>query len=101
MLSLSSSRMTHDWPWLVGSMLTRRSSSLSPAVILIRPSWVAAALGDVHLGEDLDAGEQRAQQPPRRAVALDQHAVDAVANPDPVFERLDVDVARPAAAPLR
>ena len=32
------------------------------------------------------------KRPPRRAVALDQHAVDAVADPDPVLERLDVDV---------
>ena len=55
----------------------------------------AAAFGDVHLGQNLDAGEQGPQQPPRGAVALDQHAVDPVANPHPVLERLDVDVRRP------
>ena len=46
---------------------------------------------------DLDTGEQGGQQPARRAVALDQHAVDAVADADAVGERLDVDVAGPQA----
>ena len=46
---------------------------------------------------DLDAGQQRGQQAARRAVALDQHAVDAVADADAVGERLDVDVAGPQA----
>ena len=41
--------------------------------------------------------EHRGQQPARRAVALDQHAVDAVADADAVGERLDVDVAGPEA----
>ena len=39
--------------------------------------------------------EQGTQQPPRRAVALDQHAVDAVANAHAILERLDVDVRGP------
>ena len=47
------------------------------------------------LAMNLDAREHGAQQPPRGAVALDQHAVDPVADPDAVFERLDVDVRRP------
>ena len=55
----------------------------------------AAALGDVHLGENLDAAQQGAEQTPRRAVAFDQHAVDAVADADAVFERLDVNVRSP------
>ena len=55
----------------------------------------AAALGDVELGEDLDAGEHRPQETARGIVALDEPAVDAVADPHAVFERLDVDVAGP------
>ena len=62
---------------------------LDPAVLR------AAALGDVELGENLDAGEHRPQQAAGRVVALYQTAVDAVADADPVFEGLDVDVARP------
>ncbi len=54
-----------------------------------------AAFGDVHLGQNLDAREQGPQQPAGGAVALDQHAVDAVADADPVLERLDVDVRGP------
>ena len=69
--------------------LLAAGGDLDPAVL------AAAAFGDVHLGQNLDAGEQGPQQPPRRAVALDQHAVDPVANPHPVFERLDVDVRGP------
>ena len=37
------------------------------------------------------------EEPAGGAVALHQHAVDPVADPDPVGERLDVDVARPHA----
>ena len=54
-----------------------------------------ALFGDVDLAHDLDAGGQRRQQPARRAVALDQHAVDPIADPDAVGERLDVDIAGP------
>ena len=39
MLSRSRIRMTTDWPWLVGSTLTRRSMSLPATWTLIRPSW--------------------------------------------------------------
>ena len=39
--------------------------------------------------------ESRRPAAPRRAVALDQHAVDPVADADPVLERLDVDVGGP------
>ena len=46
---------------------------------------------------DLDTRQDRGQQPARRAVALDQHAVDPVADADAVGERLDVDVAGPQA----
>ena len=53
----------------------RRFSAMSmPPMILIRESM-------------------RGEQPARRAVALDENAVDAVADADAVGERLDVDVA--------
>ena len=55
----------------------------------------AAAFGDVDLGENLDTRQEGAQQPPGGAVAFDQHAVDAVADPDAILERLDVDVGGP------
>ena len=35
------------------------------------------------------------KQTPGRAIALDQHAVNAVANADSIFERLDMDIRRP------
>ena len=56
-----------------------------------------ALLGDVDDAHDLDTREHRRQQTARRAVALDQHAVDPVADADAVGERLDVDVAGPQA----
>ena len=55
--------MTTDWPWLVGRTLTRRSSSFSPTRDLDPPVLGAPALGDVDLGQNLDAGEDRPQQP--------------------------------------
>ena len=96
MLSRSRIRMTTDWPWSVGSMLTRRSMSLPCDGHLDAAVLRAALLGDVDLTHDLEAGEQRREQPARGGVALDQHAVDPVADPDAVGERLDVDVRRPA-----
>ena len=95
MLSLSRIRMTTDWPWLVGSTLTRRSSSLSPTVTLIRPSWGRRRSAMSILARILMRGQDRAQQPAGGAVALDQHAVDPVADADPILERLDVDVRGP------
>ena len=89
--------MTTDWPWLVGRMLTRRSKCLPWTVILMRPSWgrrfSAMSIEPMILRRRDDRGQQAA----RRAVALDQHAVDPVADPDAVGERLDVDVAGPQA----
>ena len=52
------------------------------------------ALGDVELGHDLDAADHRGGEVDRRAFALDQHAVDAIAHLQPVLERFDVDVGR-------
>ena len=56
-----------------------------------------AALGDVELRHDLDARDERRLHLERRLHDLEQRAVDAVAHPDLVLERLEVDVAR---APL-
>ena len=89
--------MTADWPWTVGSMLTRRSKWLPWIDILIRPSCGRRFSEMSMLPMILIRDEQRGQQPARRAVALDQHAVDPVADPDAVGERLDVDVAGPQA----
>ncbi len=65
------------------------------------PVLGSPAFGDVEFRENLDAGEDRAEQPSRGAVALHQHAVDPVADPDAVLERLDVDVRGPQLAPPR
>ena len=62
---------------------------LDPAVL------GAAFLGDVDRAHDLEAADDRAQEPAGGVVAFHQHAVDPVADPDPVGERLDVDVATP------
>ena len=67
----------------------------------MRPSWRAALLGDVDRAHDLEAAEDRGEQPARRAVAFDEVAVDAVADADAVGERLDVDVAGAEADGLR
>jgi hypothetical protein len=55
----------------------------------------AAPLGDVELGEDLDAREDGAEEPAGRVVALHEPAVDPVADPHAILEGLDVDVAGP------
>jgi len=55
----------------------------------------AALFGDVHVGHDLDAGKKRHEQLAGRVFALGEHAIDAVADPDALGERLDVDVAGP------
>ena len=95
MLSLSNSRMTTDWPWLVGSTLTRRSSSFSPTVTLIRPSWGRRRSAMSILARILMRESKAPSKAPRGAVPLDQNAVDPVADPDAVFERLDMDVRGP------
>ena len=51
-----------------------------------------AALGDVELGQDLDARDHRGRQPRRRCAGLAQPAVDAVAHAQMVARGLDVDV---------
>jgi hypothetical protein len=55
-----------------------------------------APLGDVQLRQDLDARCQRRLHLHGRLHDLAQHAVDAVADPDLLLERLDVDVGRAA-----
>src|SRR5262249_41950773 len=55
----------------------------------------AALLGDVDAAHDLDARGHRGLEPAGRTVALDEHAVDAVAHPNAIGKRLDVNVAGP------
>ena len=61
-----------------------------------------ALLGDVEVGHDLDAGDDRALEAVqlRRHVHLVQHAVDAVADAQLRLLRLDVDVRRALAIGL-
>ena len=94
MLSLSRIRITTDWPWLVGITLTRRSSSFSPTLILMRPSCVRRRSAMSSL-ERILMRERIAQVTVWGAVALHQHAIDPVSDANPVFKRLDVDVGRP------
>ena len=51
-----------------------------------------AAFGDVHVRHDLDAAAERQCQAARRRWNFKQRAVDAVADFEIVFERLEVDV---------
>ena len=53
-----------------------------------------APLGDVQLRHDLDARGDRRLEALRRRLGVEEHAVDAVADPEAVLERLDVDVGR-------
>ena len=52
-----------------------------------------AALGDVQLGHQLHARNDGGLQLARRRVLIEQHAVDAIADAEFFFERLDVNVA--------
>src|SRR5205823_11990395 len=54
-----------------------------------------AALGDVEVGHDLQAGDQPRLDVLRRPHHLVEHAVDAVADPDVDLGGLDVDVGGP------
>ena len=89
-------RMTTFSPSEAGRVETRRSTA-SPftahaRAAVLRPEPV----GDVEPGHDLDARDERKPGVPRDLHDLPQHAVDAVAHHDAAFDRLDVDVARPA-----
>ncbi len=53
-----------------------------------------ALLGDVELGHDLDARDQRRLDAPRQVQQVVEHAVDPVADLQRVGIGLDVDVAR-------
>ncbi len=53
-----------------------------------------AALGDVELAHDLDAGCYGVFQLQRRFHHLVEHAVDAVAHPEELLVRLDMDIGR-------
>ena len=53
------------------------------------------ALGDVHVGHDLDAAKQRRLQVLGRRWLFDEHAVDAILDLELCFKRLNVDVRSP------
>src|SRR4030095_13745419 len=55
----------------------------------------AAPLGNVHLSQNLDAGNDGPEQAARWAIALMQNSIDPVANANHLFEGLDVDVRGP------
>src|SRR5262249_11643754 len=56
------------------------------------PVLWAAALGDVEMGEDLDAADNRRVKFLRRSIDRNQSAVDPVAHGVAMLEGLDVDV---------
>ena len=73
-------------------METRKSDLLPSDGELDAPVLRQPPLGNVEPGHDLDARGDGGGEPRRRAVGLVQHAIIAVANPQPVLEWLDMDV---------
>ena len=69
-------------------MSTARPSTSMRDLAVLR----AAPLDDVHAGQDLDAADERRAHRAGQVEHVVQRAVDAVADPDPVVLRLDVDV---------
>src|SRR5688500_8744857 len=59
------------------------------------PVLGASALGDIHLRQNLDAGDDGAEEPAGRTVAFVQDAVNSITDADDLLERLDVDVRGP------
>ena len=91
-------RMTASSPWTVGMIETRKSMVLPGTLQLEAAVLRHALLGDVELGHDLDARDDRAVELlGDRLHRRLQHAVDAVLDVHRVVLRLDVDV---AGAPL-
>ena len=89
---LSRIRITTDSPCIVGTVDTRKIDLLAlhaqpDAAVLRQPP-----LGDVEVRHDLDARDHRGGEAARRRLLLVQHAVDPVADDEPVLERLDMDV---------
>ena len=82
-------------PWLVGTLEMRTSTSASPMRTVARPSCGQPALGDVELAHDLDAARDGFLDLLRHRLHVVEHAVDAVADLEPVVEGLEVDVRRP------
>ena len=84
--------MTRLSPWVVGAVAIAqvdapaREGQPRPAVLR------QAALGDVELGQDLDARDDGGAEPGRRRADLAQPAMDPVAHPQMVALGLDVDV---------
>ncbi len=54
----------------------------------------AAFLADVDAAHDLEARQQRGEQPPGRRIELHQHSIDPIADPHAVREWLNMDVRR-------
>ena len=87
--------MTMPSPWIIGMIDTRTSISRPLDAHLDAAVLRQALLGDVQAGHDLDAaddGRLEAVDLRRQGLGL-QHAVDAVADAQAAFLRLDVDVA--------
>ena len=89
----SSRRSTTLSPNMVGTVLTRRSSSRALQAHADAAVLRAAALGDVQLRQQLDAADDRLVQLRRRLGGGAQHAVHAKARREPAAVRLQVDVA--------
>ena len=89
---VSRMRMTTFSPYCAGSVATRRSIALAGGLRGDAAVLRDAALGDVEVGEDLDAGGDRGDRRRGHDRRLGEHAVDAVADPHLVLLRLEVDV---------
>ena len=81
-------------PNVVGKVATRKIDAaavdhLRDAAVLRQP-----LLGDVEAAEHLDAADERRVQLARNRVAWNQHAVDAMPDPDRLILGLDVQVGR-------
>src|SRR6266542_4735079 len=89
----SSTRSTRLSPNCVGNVETRRSI-LRPAICFwMRPSC-GSRLGDIHAGHHFHPRNHRECQMPWRWRHLVKRTIDAIADFEFVFERLEVNVAR-------
>ena len=86
--------MTTLSPCIVGTVETRKSTSLPRSASLMRPSCGSRRSAMLSFAMILTRETIAARQPAGRRLHLVQHAVDAVADAQLVLERLDVDVRR-------
>jgi hypothetical protein len=94
-------RITTFSPYTVGRVETRRSICLPLTVTADAPVLRDPALGDVDVGHDLQRLMTPGLDRAGRAHHLVEHAVDAVADPQVLLARLDVDVGRAVRDRLR